>query len=128
MMVTLECYYLMEGDMKNVDHAVLFFKLREILAKHEPFLKVIVDDEGYYRLFTPTNRPFIGIKVQKKHVGIYVLPVYYNPELIGNMSSRQVGKCTFAFKHDNDEMIEHLPDFFERCFFHCVETNQIPMH
>ena len=114
--------------MKNVDLAVLFFKLREILAKHEPFLKVIVDDEGYYRLFTPTNRPFIGIKVQKKHVGIYVLPVYYNPELIGNMASRQVGKCTFAFKHDNDEMIKHLPDFFERCFFHSVETNQIPMH
>ena len=84
--------------MKNVDHAVLFFKLREILAKHEPFLKVIVDDEGYYRLFTPTNRPFIGIKVQKKHVGIYVLPVYYNPEPDWKHVQSPSGQVHFRFQ------------------------------
>ena len=51
--------------------------------------------------------------MQRKHVGIYVLPVYYNPSLIGNMSKRQVGKCTFGFKSDDDEMIKHLPDFLK---------------
>ena len=127
-MVILECYHALAQYMKNADYTVLFFKLREILAKYEPFMKVKCDDDGYYRLFTPTNRPFIGIKVQRKHVGIYVLPVYYNPGLIGNMSKRQVGKCTLGFTSDEDEMIEHLPEFFERCFLHCVETNQIPMH
>jgi hypothetical protein len=31
--------------MKNADYAVLFYKLREILAKYEPSMKVKCDDD-----------------------------------------------------------------------------------
>ena len=67
--------------MKNAELAVLFFKLKDMLAKYESFLRVVKDEEGYYRLYTPTRRPFMGICVQRKHVGVYVMPIFENANL-----------------------------------------------
>ncbi len=57
-----------------------------MLVKYEPFLRVVKDEDGYYRLYTPTSRPFMGICVQRKHVGVYVMPIFENNSLIGDLS------------------------------------------
>ena len=39
--------------------------LEQMLQKYEPFMGVTIDEEGYYRLYTPTRRPFIAVAIQK---------------------------------------------------------------
>ncbi len=123
----LECYHPMGLNMKNVALAVLFFRLREMLAKYEPFMRVVKDEEGYYRLYTPTRRPFMGICVQRKHVGIYVMPIFEDPALVGALFEKQIGKGTFGFSRDDDPLLAEVPAFIERCFQHCIDNNQVPM-
>jgi len=113
--------------MKNTELAVLFFRLKEMLVKYEPFLRVVKDEDGYYRLYTPTSRPFMGICVQRKHVGVYVMPIFENSSLIGDLSQRRIGKGTLGFNRDDDPLIDSMPSFIERCFQHCIDTNQVPM-
>ncbi|MBT4066403.1 MAG: hypothetical protein HOE76_04215 [Euryarchaeota archaeon] len=113
--------------MKNVALAVLFFRLRDMLAKYEPFMRVVKDEEGYYRLYTPTRRPFIGICVQRKHIGIYVMPIFEDSTLIGKLAEKQIGKGTFGFSRDDDPLLLEVPAFMERCFQHCIDSNQVPM-
>ena len=114
--------------MKNADLAVLFFRLRDMLSEYEPFLRIVKDEDGYYRLYTPTLRPFMGICVQRRHVGIYVMPIYENPSLIGNLKSKLIGKATLSFVQDNDPLIDEFPAFIQRCFQYCIDTNQVPMN
>jgi len=113
--------------MKNAALVVLFFRLRDMLAKYEPFMRVVKDEDGYYRLYTPTRRPFMGICVQRKHVGIYVMPIINNPLLIGPLKIRKIGKGTIGFSRDVDPLISEVPAFIERCFQHCIDTEQVPM-
>tara|TARA_B100001758_G_C17953277_1_gene374490 strand:- start:28 stop:372 length:345 start_codon:yes stop_codon:yes gene_type:complete len=113
--------------MKNTELAVLFFRLKDMLVKYEPFLRVVKDEDGYYRLYTPTSRPFMGICVQRKHVGVYVMPIFENNSLIGDLSQRRIGKGTLGFSRDDDPLIYSMPSFIERCFQHCIDTNQVPM-
>ena len=113
--------------MKNAELAVLFFRLRDMLSKYESFLRIVKDEDGYYRLYTPTRRPFMGICVQRKHVGVYVMPICENEFLVGELSEKQIGKGTLGFTRDDDPFLEKMPSFIERCFQHCIDTNQVPM-
>lgn len=98
--------------MKNVKFAVLFFRLRDMLKVYEPFMRIIKDEEGYYRLYTPTRRPFIAVCVQSKHVGLYCMPPFENPALFGPLKNNLIGKGTIGFKGDDDPLIEEVPAFF----------------
>ena len=126
-MGSFECWHTMGLEMKNADLAVLFFRLRDMLSRYESFMRIVVDEEGYYRLYTLTRRPFMGICVQRRHVGIYVMPITDNPLLIGPLKSKRIGKGTIGFSRDDDPLIDEVPAFIERCFQHCIDTDQVPM-
>ena len=113
--------------MKNIKFVVLFFILRDMLAKYEPFMKVVKDEEGYYRLYTRTKRPFLAICVQSKHVGIYCMPCFEDRSLLGPLEEKLVGKGTLGFKRDDDPLLAEVPAFMERCFQHCVHNQQVQL-
>ncbi|MDP6870275.1 MAG: hypothetical protein QGI21_05840 [Candidatus Poseidoniaceae archaeon] len=113
--------------MKNVGLAVLFFKLREMLEIYASNMRVTINEEGYYRLYTPTNRPFMAICVQRKHVGIYVMPLCEDQNLIGNLEPKRIGKGTLGFVSDEDPLLVEVPSFIERCYQHCIHYGQVPM-
>jgi hypothetical protein len=113
--------------VKNADHAVLFFKLRDMLKKFEGFMVVTINEEGYYRLYTPSRRPFMAIAVQKKHVGVYSMTLYEKPEIVQRLAPRRIGKSCLGFSSDEDPLLDEVPAFIERCFQHCVHSGQVPM-
>jgi len=90
-------------------------------------MRVTIDEDGYYRLYTPTRRPFIAVVIQKKHVGIYSMPLYEVPHLAGVLGERRIGKSCIGFCTDDDPLLAEVPAYFERCFHHCVIDDQVPM-
>ena len=89
---------------------------------------VTIDEEGYYRLYTPNRRPFIAVAIQKKHVGIYSMPLFDNPSLIGKLSECIIAKTCIGFRTDDVPLLGEVPAYFQRCFQHCVFNDQVPMH
>ena len=99
-----------------------------MLQKYEPFMRVTIDEHGYYRLYTPTRRPFIAVAIQKKHVGIYSMPLYEVPHLAGALGNLRIGKSCIGFRTEDDPLLVEVPAYFERCFQHCLINDQVPMH
>ena len=114
--------------MKNPDLLPLWQRLKQMLQKYEPFMRVTIDEHGYYRLYTLTRRPFIAVAIQKKHVGIYSMSLYDSSHLDGVLGERRIGKSCIGFRTDDDPLLVEVPAYFERCFQHCVTNEQVPMH
>ena len=44
-------------------------------------LTIITDEPGDWRVETTTGRPFLTLRIQKSHVGLYLLPMYYHQHI-----------------------------------------------
>ena len=64
------------------------------------------DEIGYYRLETPSKKPFIATCVQKKHVGLYSVVMYRHPQVIPKeLEDLRIGKSCMGFV-DFDESFD----------------------
>ena len=111
--------------MKNPELAALWSSLRTLLEKYEADMVIVKDEPGYYSLATSTGRSFISLVVQKKHVGIYSMPLYEDPSLAGELEYARIGKSCLGFTDESEPKMTMITDYFQRCFMHYVYNGVI---
>ncbi len=119
--------------VKNPALLPLWERLASIAREHESVLDVLRDEPGYYKLVKKkspkTFDPFLAICIQRKHVSIYLTPLYYHPHLVTGMPAIlracKTGKCTLRFSDEGQEAIEHVPHLLEQCILAWLESGMI---
>jgi hypothetical protein len=111
--------------VKNPELVPLWSSLRTLLEKFEADMVIVKDEPGYYSLATSTGRPFVSLVVQKKHVGIYSMPLYEDPSLAGELEYARIGKSCLGFTAEGEAKLGVVRDYFQRCFMHYVYNGVI---
>jgi len=102
--------------MKNLGRMILWARLAEIVRDESTGLPVTVDEPGDLRIETEAGRPFAIVKIQLHHVGVYLLPLYYYPDMLpASLGSRKSGAVTLRFTNEEDGAIGDLGTLIERC-------------
>jgi len=103
--------------MKNDSFLYLWDELCKIVRKCcANNLIIVVDEPGDLFIETQNGRPFVRVRIQRKHVGVYLLPMYYYPEVLPqNLSKKKSGKSTLKFKTENEVISEDLSRLLENC-------------
>ena len=81
--------------MKNPSHLFLWARLAEIVREGAAGLPVTVDEPGDLRIETESGRPFASVRRQLHHVGVYLLPLYYYPDML----PASLGSRTVSYTH-----------------------------
>ena len=104
--------------MKNPELAPLWAIIQEMVAKHEPQMQIDLDEPGDYSLIRMNGRPFARTKVQKKHVGLYLMSLHENQDLFESLNpglkARLNGKC-LRFKDETDPVLSSIPALLDAC-------------
>ena len=102
--------------MKNENLLFTWAGLQELLRPQVAELVCTTDEPGDWRVETSTGRPFLTLRIQKHHVGLYLLPMYYHPEVRPAALNRYLsGKSTFRFKAHHEPPEEALVHIVEAC-------------
>lgn len=106
------------------DFAAVKERLRGILHAYVPPMLVTADGPGGYTL--NVDRPDIpepqrylgGVRVGKRYVSFYLMPVYAFPELLNDISpelrKHMQGKSCFNFKRVEEPLMRELADLVDR--------------
>jgi hypothetical protein len=104
--------------VKNPELAPLWAIIQEMVAKHEPQMQIDRDEPGDYSLIRMNGRPFARTKVQKKHVGLYLMSLHENQDLFESLNtelkSHLNGKC-LRFKDESDHALSSIPSLLNAC-------------
>ena len=102
--------------MKNDGLLFLWDSLSTIVKRSVTDLEIAIDEPGDLFVKTPRGRPFARVRIQKKHVGVYLLPMYYHPEVLPqSLSKKKSGKGTLKFKQQNEDVNAELSCLIENC-------------
>ena len=63
--------------MKNDALIFLWHNLSSLIRGLTEELVIEIDEPGDFRVETKAGRPFVSVRIQKGHVGLYLLPVSY---------------------------------------------------
>jgi len=109
-----------------MDSNKIFIKLKSFLAQYEKSLTVVHNKSNNYYLNTPateTNKKsefFGAVQVKKSYVTVHLMPIYYYPELLDNISkelkNKMQGKSCFKFKEIDDKLFAELNSLTESSF------------
>ena len=112
----------------EADLVAVFEALREVLAAHAKQLVVAVDEPGQYALNTdrpgPNGDPmyFGGVRLGKRYVSFYLMPVYVEPALLDEASPelhrRMQGKSCFNFTQLDKGLFKELSSLSRRGLQH----------
>jgi hypothetical protein len=101
-----------------MDSNKTFEHLKAILSPYEPNLAIVHDKTDNYYLNTPITESnkkaefFGAVQIKKSYVAYHLMPIYYYPELLDNISnelkSRMQGKSCFNFKDIDDNLMAEL--------------------
>ncbi len=118
-----------------MDKDKIFTKLKSIFEKFEPKLSLLHNKSDNYYLNTPTtdtnNKPefFGAVQVKKSYVAVHLMPIYYYPELLDNISdelkNKMQGKSCFNFKDNDEKLFAELKSLTENCFDKYKSLNKI---
>lgn len=96
----------------------VFESLKAILKKYEPKLQVVHNKPDNYYLHTPATDKnakgdfFGAVQVKKSYVAFHLMPVYYHPGLLNNISKElkkhMQGKSCFNFKDTDTALFTEL--------------------
>lgn len=96
----------------------LFESLKAIIKKYEPSLQVVHDKADHYYLnLIPADKKakpefFAAVQVKKSYVAFHLMPVYYHPALLENISDdlrkHMQGKSCFNFKTSDKKLFTEL--------------------
>ena len=102
--------------MKNDALLFLWDSLSTTVKRSATDLEIAIDEPGDLFLKTLRGRPFARVRIQKKHVGVYLLPMYYYPEVLPlSLSKKKSGKGTLRFKHQDEDVDAELSCLIENC-------------
>ena len=103
-----------------------FERLREIFKPLEKDLAVKTDEPGKYYLLTKKLNEkkqeiwFGGVEIKKNYVSFHLVPLYFFPELLDNISpelkKRLTGKSCFNFKKPDDAVFADLKNLTKAGF------------
>ena len=83
--------------------------------KHNNVDCLITDEPGDWRVETTTGRPFLTLRIQKSHVGLYLLPMYYHQHIRPkSMDAYLKGKSTFRFVRTKPLPKEGIQEIIDR--------------
>lgn len=101
-----------------MDSNKIFQDLKSILENYHSQLEVVHDKETNYYLNTPKSETvkkgefFGAVQVKKSYVAFHLMPVYYFPELLDDISDelkkRMQGKSCFNFKQDDKDLYKEI--------------------
>ena len=102
--------------MKNENLLFMWASLQALLRPYVVELVCRTDEPGDWRVETPEGRPFLTLRIQKRHVGLYLLPMYYHPGVRpAALEPFLSGKSTFRFKAHHEPPQEALVSTVEAC-------------
>lgn len=104
----------------------VFNQLKSYLQIHEKSLSIVHDKSDNYYLNTSVieknkKSEFFGaVQIKKSYVAYHLMPIYYFPELLDNISdelkSKMQGKSCFNFKEIDEKLFEELNTLTLICF------------
>ena len=75
-----------------------------------------IDEPGDFRVETKAGRPFVSVRIQKRHVGLYLLPLYYHPDVLPySLKKFKSGKSVLRFKDEEQLQPDELRTLIENC-------------
>ncbi len=97
----------------------IFASIRPLFAKHQAACVVLHDEPQRYYLGSQEVRAkdgyrtwFGGVEVKKAYVSAHLIPVYFHPDLLNDISDglrrRMQGKSCFNFKKLEAELFQEL--------------------
>jgi|TARA_B100000959_G_scaffold246032_1_gene271159 hypothetical protein len=102
--------------MKNDSFLFLWDMISRIVRGCAKDLVVTVDEPGDLRVETKRGRPFVSVRIQRDHVGVYLLALYYHPDVLPkSLFERKSGKGTLRFRNKRDVSIEDLSNLINKC-------------
>ena len=102
--------------VKNDTLLFLWDSLSTIVKRSTTHLEIAIDEPGDLFVKTPRGRPFARVRIQKEHVGVYLLPMYYHPEVLPlSLSKKKSGKSTLKFKNRDEDVDAELSSLIENC-------------
>lgn len=117
-----------------MDTENIFAQLKSILKKYSSALTVVHDKKDHYYLNTPGKDSkkeefFAAVQVKKAYVAFHLMPVYYYPELLEDVSEelkrKMQGKSCFNFKAVENNLFQELSALTERSFNKYREVEKI---
>ena len=103
-------------SVKNDSLLFLWDTLSTIVKETAKSLEMEIDEPGDLFVKTGKGRPFARVRIQKKHVGVYLLPMYYHPEVLPqNLLKKKSGKGTLKFQHEDEDIRADLSCLIENC-------------
>ncbi len=118
-----------------MDYNKIFTRLKSYLEPFENNLFVLHNKNDNYYLntsSTETNKKpefFSAVQIKKSYVAFHLMPIYYYPELLDNVSdelkNKMQGKSCFNFKAIDDKLFEELNTLTKSCFKKYKSLNKI---
>ncbi len=117
-----------------MDSNNLFNTLRSIFEKYETNLSLLHNTNDNYYLNTAakdnSKTDFFGaIQSKKSYISVHLMPIYYHPELLDNISEdlkkKMQGKSCFNFKDIDDKLLSELKLLTAVCFDKYISLNKI---
>ena len=112
-----------------------FNKLKTLLKPYEANLTLLHNKADNYYLNTPisdTNKKaefFGAVQIKKSYVAFHLMPVYYYPNLLDNISQdlkdRMQGKSCFNFKEIDEKLFKELTTLTKKSFDLYKSTKKI---
>jgi hypothetical protein len=102
--------------MKNDKLIFLWSELAEVVRTNCSTLNLVCDEPGDLRIETMQGRPFVTVRIQKEHVGLYVLPLYYHPDILPlALLQHKSGKSTLKFNKGQEILEIEIEQLLHRC-------------
>lgn len=118
-----------------MDSSKIFNKLKSFLEPFESSLTLLHNNSDHYYLNTPTTEnnkkpEFFGAaQIKKSYVAYHLMPIYYYPELLDNISqelkNKMQGKSCFNFKNIEDPLFSELNSLTISCFEKFQSLNKV---
>ncbi|MBL6747995.1 MAG: hypothetical protein ISP85_03320, partial [Candidatus Poseidonia sp.] len=103
-------------SVKNASFLSLWDTISTVVRDCAKGLEIAVDEPGDLFVKTEHGRPFARVRIQKQHVGIYLLPLYYFPEVLPEaLLKKKSGKSTLKFQHGDVDILHELSTLLENC-------------
>ena len=94
----------------------LWTQIAEIVQEYSRDLLIITNVSGDLRIETKDGRPFVRVRVQRKHVGVYLLPLYYHRRILpSSLKQYYSGKGTLRFIDVDENILSEFRELMERC-------------
>jgi len=102
------------------DFSTVFADLRDVMLKSAKGMKTASDEAGNLVLNAPWPHPrepklplyFGGVKLGKAYVSFHLMPLYFNPPLLAQISpelkKRMQGKTCFNFRQSDPALFKSL--------------------